>query len=97
MEQITSMLPSWALTLPQIDILLTAKSLELSTLPKDNVLLLTAASALVIYLGTVRYLRYKNLNYIRSKYPNPQEILDNIDAAQEVYAFTTKKEFPCKS
>lgn len=88
------MLPNWVFTLPQIDTLSTkAKHLGVH---KDNILVLTAVSALVIYLGTVRYLRYKNLDYIRTKYPNPQEVLDSLEIAQEINAITMKKEFPCK-
>lgn len=64
---------------------------------QDAFLLTTAAaSILVLYLATARHLRYKNINAIREKYPNPQEVLDNIDIAREINAITTKKEFPCK-
>lgn len=73
-----------------------AKSKEYDTIRKKNGLVLTAASALIIYLGAVRYLRYKNLAYIRRKYPNPQDVLDNIEIAREINAITMKKDFPCR-
>lgn len=60
------------------------------------ILTAAAASIVVLYLATVRHLRYKNINAIRAKYPNPQDVLDNIDIAREINAITTKKEFPCK-
>lgn len=52
--------------------------------------------ALVSYLITVHRQRYKNLEYIRKKYPDPNQILNDIAAAVEVLAITGQKEFPCK-
>jgi hypothetical protein len=65
----------------------------------DNTVLLTAtttASIFIAYLCTVRYYRYKNLNLIRAKYPNPKDILNDAEAANFIYATITGKEFPCK-
>lgn len=69
------------------------------TRQKENTFILSAAaggSILLLYLATVRHLRYKNIKFIREKYPNPQDILDNIDIAREITSITAKKEFPCK-
>ncbi|GAN03118.1 DUF2236 family protein [Mucor ambiguus] len=62
---------------------------------QDKFILTTAAvSIVVLYLATAKHLRYKNINTIRAKYPNPQDVLDSIDIAREINAITTKKEFP---
>ncbi|EIE85959.1 hypothetical protein RO3G_10669 [Rhizopus delemar RA 99-880] len=50
--------------------------------------------ALVSYLITVHRQRYKNLEYIRKKYPDPNQILNDTAAAVEVLAITGQKEFP---
>lgn len=50
----------------------------------------------IVYLGVVRYYRYKNLKHIMKRYPNPQAILYDAEAAQEVFSITVKREFPCK-
>lgn len=66
---------------------------------KETKFILSAAaggSILLLYLATVRHLRYKNINSIRKKYPNPQDILNNIEFAREIASITVKKEFPCK-
>ncbi|KAI9263049.1 hypothetical protein BY458DRAFT_240477 [Sporodiniella umbellata] len=49
---------------------------------------------LFLYLTLVRRLRYKNLEYIRNKYPDPDEVLKNPQAAIEVLSITGLKEFP---
>jgi uncharacterized pyridoxamine 5'-phosphate oxidase family protein len=54
-------------------------------------------TTLVIYLGSVRYLRYRNLKTIIKRYPNSNDILEDAEAAQDVFSITMKLEFPCKS
>ncbi|CEP12946.1 hypothetical protein [Parasitella parasitica] len=63
---------------------------------QDAIFLSIAAgsSVLLLYLAAVRHLRYKNINEIRKKYPNSQDVLDNIEIAREVNAITIRKEFP---
>ncbi|KAI8982085.1 hypothetical protein BDF20DRAFT_817717 [Mycotypha africana] len=46
------------------------------------------------YLMWVRYRRYKYIVMIRKKYPNPLDVLNNPEIAQEIHATTMKKEFP---
>lgn len=62
---------------------------------KENVYITATASIVVAYICTVRYYRYKNINLIRKKYPNPDDILNDSEAAQFIYNITTRKEFPC--
>lgn len=52
--------------------------------------------ALVSYLATVHRQRYKNLECIRKKYPDPNQILNDTAAAIEVLAIAGQKEFPCE-
>jgi hypothetical protein len=63
---------------------------------RKEAVLVTAAAAFLTYMFTVRYNRYKNLKMIRAKYPNPDNILNDSEAAQFVYNVTTRKEFPCE-
>lgn len=58
--------------------------------------LATVSAAIVAYMGIVRNMRYKNLNYIIKTYPDPQQALDDPEIAKEIAAITLKKEFPCK-
>ncbi|KAI9474106.1 MAG: hypothetical protein EXX96DRAFT_580615 [Benjaminiella poitrasii] len=53
-----------------------------------------ASASILAYLGLVRYLRFKAINDIRKKHPNPKDALTNIDTANEINAITAKKEFP---
>ncbi|KAI7894880.1 uncharacterized protein EV154DRAFT_59624 [Mucor mucedo] len=53
-----------------------------------------ACTTVLIYMGIVRYLRYKNLRTIQAKYPDPQQVLDDPDAAQEIYSKFFSREFP---
>lgn len=48
------------------------------------------------YLVCVRYYRYKALNDMIAKYPDPNVILQNHDIAMEIYSNIFRKEFPCK-
>ncbi|KAI9263045.1 hypothetical protein BY458DRAFT_438873 [Sporodiniella umbellata] len=48
---------------------------------------------LIFYLFLVRHLRYKNLEYIINKYPDPNEILKDSKAASEVISITGLHEF----
>lgn len=56
----------------------------------------TVGGTITIYMGIVRYSRYQNLNYLIKKYPDPQQVLDDLEIAKEIFAITMKKEFPCK-
>ncbi|KAI9275163.1 hypothetical protein EDC94DRAFT_509322 [Helicostylum pulchrum] len=56
--------------------------------------LATVSAAIVAYMGIVRNMRYKNLNYIIKTYPDPQQALDDPEIAKEIAAITLKKEFP---
>lgn len=44
-----------------------------------------ALAAFVAYLMAVHSLRYKNLRMLREKYPNPDDILNDSEAANFVY------------
>lgn len=104
MESISQALQSWIhetspTALAQVDSLVhKITNLCNGGVQNQNAFMLTAAttSIFALYLATVRHLRYKNINAIREKYPNPQDVLDNIDIAREINAITVKKEFPCK-
>ncbi|KAI8137241.1 hypothetical protein BJV82DRAFT_636293 [Fennellomyces sp. T-0311] len=50
--------------------------------------------ALLCYVAAVRYYRYKCINDLRRKYPDPDVILKNGKIAQEIYCQTFRKEFP---
>lgn len=70
-----------------------------SNIKQDDAICITAAAtftSILAYMGIVRYNRYKNLNLIRAKYPNPDDILNDSEAAHFVYNIVTRKEFPCK-
>ncbi|CAO3700106.1 unnamed protein product [Rhizopus stolonifer] len=63
--------------------------------PKNPWIYLLPSLVLIIaYMATVRKMRYKNLEYIRKKYPDPNQILKDPAAAVEVLAITAQKEFP---
>ncbi|KAI9315949.1 hypothetical protein BX666DRAFT_274113 [Dichotomocladium elegans] len=49
---------------------------------------------LCLYLITVRCLRYRNINLLRQKYPDPTIALRDPDVAAEVYDCTARKDFP---
>lgn len=51
----------------------------------------TTLTTILAYMGIVRYNSYKNLNLIRAKYPNPDDILNDSEAAHFVYNIVTKK------
>jgi hypothetical protein len=63
---------------------------------KSIIKVLTGTVVLLVYMSIVRYLRYKTLNRIKNKYPDPQYVLDNAEAAQDIFSITSKCEFPCK-
>ncbi|GAA5808741.1 hypothetical protein MFLAVUS_002136 [Mucor flavus] len=68
-----------------------------SNIKQDDAICITAAAtftSILAYMGIVRYNRYKNLNLIRAKYPNPDDILNDSEAAHFVYNIVTRKEFP---
>ena len=56
----------------------------------------TVATSIVLYLCYVRYRRYKNINTIRTKYPDPDAILHDPEAAAYINNHFSGKEFPCK-
>ncbi|KAI9495130.1 hypothetical protein BDB00DRAFT_272599 [Zychaea mexicana] len=60
---------------------------------KQTGITIGAASA-VVYLALVRYLRYRNINAIKEKYPDPTLALRDSAVAEEVYNTTLRKEFP---
>lgn len=64
---------------------------------KDNRVLLwqAAATTSVLYLALVRYLRYRNINKLRRKYPDPTIALKDHAVAEEVFDTTARREFPC--
>lgn len=64
---------------------------------KDNRVLLwqAAATTSVLYLALVRYLRYRNINKLRRKYPDPTIALKDPAVAEEVFDTTVRREFPC--
>jgi hypothetical protein len=49
---------------------------------------------LVSYLAYVRYYRYRLLNNMIKKYPDPNIVLENHDIAMEIYSDIFRKEFP---
>lgn len=51
---------------------------------------------LLVYMSMVRYLRYRHLRKLQAKYPDPQQVLDDPEAAQEIYSNFANREFPCK-
>ena len=59
---------------------------------------ITIASATVItsvcYLAAVRIQRYRYINDLRHKYPDPSMPLKNSKIAAEVFDTTIRKEFP---
>ncbi|KAI9263046.1 hypothetical protein BY458DRAFT_438834 [Sporodiniella umbellata] len=62
-------------------------------LPKAIYIYFLFGLLMICYLGLVRHLRYKNLKYIREKYPDPDLILKDSKAAAEVMSITASKEF----
>jgi hypothetical protein len=71
----------------------------LNKVPEKDTKTISAALActtVLVYLGIVRYLRYKNIKSIIKKYPDPQQVLDDPAVAKEIYSMTMSKEFPCK-
>ena len=56
----------------------------------------TVATSLGLYLCYVRYHRYKNINTIREKYPDPDAILKDPEAAAYINNHFAGKEFPSK-
>lgn len=64
---------------------------------RDNRVLLwqAAATTSVIYLALVRYLRYRYINELRRKYPDPTIALKDPAVAEEVFDITARREFPC--
>ena len=65
---------------------------------KDNRVLLwqAAATTSVLYLALVRYLRYRYINKLRLKYPDPTIALKDPRVAEEVFDTTVRREFPCR-
>lgn len=63
----------------------------------SGLLLISIIFLVAGYLGYVRYHRYKFLNSIVNKYPDPNIVLQNHDIAMEIYSDIFRKEFPCKS
>ncbi|KAI8992143.1 hypothetical protein BDF20DRAFT_909817 [Mycotypha africana] len=57
-------------------------------------LLIGSAFLIVAYLIVVRYNRYKLLNEMIRKYPDPNIVLKNHDIAMEIYSNIFRKEFP---
>ncbi|SAL99999.1 hypothetical protein [Absidia glauca] len=49
---------------------------------------------LAVYCGIVRFYRYKSLNDMIKKYPDPNTILHNNEAANEIYGNVFRREFP---
>ncbi|CAO3582232.1 unnamed protein product [Absidia cylindrospora] len=49
---------------------------------------------LAIYCGIVRHYRYKSLNEMIKKYPDPNTILESKEAASEIYSNIFRREFP---
>ncbi|KAI8070903.1 hypothetical protein BC940DRAFT_234999 [Gongronella butleri] len=49
---------------------------------------------LLVYCSVVRYYRYQHLNAIKRKYPDPDVILKDLDAAYEIYSHIFRREFP---
>ncbi|KAI9258121.1 hypothetical protein BDA99DRAFT_515289 [Phascolomyces articulosus] len=52
------------------------------------------AATAILYLALVRLLRYRNINAIKKKYPDPTLALTDPDVAAEVYDTTVRKDFP---
>lgn len=60
-------------------------------------LFLTSLVVLALgYLAYVRFYRYKRLNSMIKKYPDPNAVLQNHDIAMEIYSDIFRKEFPRK-
>lgn len=62
----------------------------------NELLLSTILFSLLCYLSYARYQRYKFVNSIIRKYPDPNIVLENHDIATEIYSNIFRKEFPCK-
>ncbi|ORZ03990.1 hypothetical protein BCR43DRAFT_484320 [Syncephalastrum racemosum] len=62
--------------------------------PSAQTMVALGGSAVVLYVASVRALRYRNLNYIRRKYPDPDVCMTDKDAAEEVYNIMFRREFP---
>ncbi|KAI8645069.1 hypothetical protein BD408DRAFT_412196 [Parasitella parasitica] len=95
LEKISQTLQNWIQQ--NVSLAATVADFFQSNAQKQDRLLLTVAagaSVLLLYIASVRHLRYKSINEIRKKYPNPQDVLDNIDIARQVNAITMRKEFP---
>lgn len=58
-----------------------------SLLTQENIATGCAAE-FVAYLGIVRYVRYKNINTIKTKYTNPQQVLNDAQVAQDIFDTT---------
>ncbi|KAI9495128.1 hypothetical protein BDB00DRAFT_927803 [Zychaea mexicana] len=48
----------------------------------------------VIYLALVRYFRFRSINQLKRKYPDPTLPLRDLEAAEEVFSALTRREFP---
>ncbi|KAI9258118.1 hypothetical protein BDA99DRAFT_606337 [Phascolomyces articulosus] len=48
----------------------------------------------VVYLALVRFFRYRRINKLKQKYPNPRVALYDSAVAEEVFTTTTTIEFP---
>ena len=53
-------------------------------------------SAFISYLIAVRILRYRYIKALRKKYPDANAALHSLAIAEEVFALTSRREFPCK-
>ena len=54
-------------------------------------------TAAVVYVALVRYFRYRQINKLKRKYPDPTIALYDHAVAEEVFNNTNGKEFPCKT
>ena len=66
-----------------------------SAVKKNRITIASAAViASVCYLAAVRIQRYRYINDLRHKYPDPSMPLKNSKIAAEVFDTTIRKEFP---
>ncbi|KAI9020646.1 hypothetical protein CLU79DRAFT_888129 [Phycomyces nitens] len=64
-----------------------------SALSKENMYAM-GLLAFGAYLILVRSLRFKYINDLRKRYPDPQVIFEDYDAAEEIFSHAFRREFP---
>ena len=52
---------------------------------------------LITYLIVVRSLRYRYINQLKQKYPDPTVALHDLSVAEEVFYISGRREFPCRN